>query len=194
MLHGPEVGISWKGKDAEARAAVCATFDALPRRVHGRKEIETLFHKHRQAWRLLASTRASDFIDYLQSLHMTVIHLIGLDHNQERLRYGWRGPSIFDVAQSLQKNAYISHRSAAFLRGLVNEPGRQTYVNIEQSRSRDPRASCRRRVSTKRSRTSSGSPRSILCFRTGRSRSSTERARRGLASRKWRARQGALLR
>jgi len=58
-------------------------------------------------------------------------HRNGAD--RERTRYGWRSPSVFDVAQSLQKRAYLSHRSAAFLNGLTDEPGPEIYVNIEQS-------------------------------------------------------------
>jgi hypothetical protein len=100
------------GKHDESRAAIMATFNSLPRRVHGRKEIEKLFRDHRQSWHLLSSTTSSDLIEYLETLHMTAINLTGPGHSQERVRYGWRNPSAFDVAQSLQKNAYLSHRSA----------------------------------------------------------------------------------
>ncbi len=41
------------GKNDEARDAMIATFDALPRRAHGRKEIEKLLDKHRREWHLL---------------------------------------------------------------------------------------------------------------------------------------------
>jgi len=133
LIPSIEARITWKGKSADARAAVCFAFDALPRRVHGRRDIEILLKRHRREWRLLATTTTSQLIDYLQTLHLSVIHLAGPDHNQERVRYGWRAPSVFDVAQSLQKNAYISHRSAAFLHGLIQDSGPQIYVNIEQS-------------------------------------------------------------
>jgi hypothetical protein len=125
--------IARKGKDDESRAAITATFDSLPRRVHGRKEIEKLFRDHRRAWHLLSSTSSSDLIEYLETLHMTAINLTGPGHSQERVRYGWRKPSAFDVAQALQRNAYISHRSAAFLHGLTDDQEQQVYVNIEQS-------------------------------------------------------------
>jgi AbiEi antitoxin C-terminal domain len=107
--------------------------DALPRRVHGPKDLEILLQKHRREWRLLAGITVTKLINYLQTLYMEPIRLTGQGHNQERMRYGWRGPSVFDVAQSLQKRAYLSHRSAAFLNGLIDKPGQEIYVNIEQS-------------------------------------------------------------
>src|SRR5438552_2889648 len=121
------------GKNDEARDAMIATFDALPRRAHGRKEIEKLLDKHRREWRLLAQTTSSDLIEYLQTLHLSVIDLTGEGHSQERVRYSWRDPTVFDVAQSLGKRAYISHQSAAFLHGIADNPGQPVFVNIEQS-------------------------------------------------------------
>jgi len=85
--------------------------------------------EHRQ---LLSGVTASDFIDYLETLHLTVIHLTGQTHTQERVRYGWHQPSAFEVAQSLQKSAYISHRSAVFLHDLADDTQHRVYVNIEQ--------------------------------------------------------------
>ena len=73
-----------------------ATFDALPRRAHGRKEIEKLLDKHRREWHLLAQTTSSDLIEYLQTLHLSVIDLTGEGHSQERVRYSWRDPTVFD--------------------------------------------------------------------------------------------------
>ncbi len=84
------------GKNDEARDAMIATFDALPRRAHGRKEIEKLLDKHRREWHLLAQTTSSDLIEYLQTLHLSVIDLTGEGHSQERVRYSWRDPTVFD--------------------------------------------------------------------------------------------------
>ena len=83
------------GKNDEARDAMIATFDALPRRAHGRKEIEKLLDKHRREWHLLAQTTSSDLIEYLQTLHLSVIDLTG-EGPQERVRYSWRDPTVFD--------------------------------------------------------------------------------------------------
>src|SRR5258708_18085208 len=121
------------GKRADARDAMIAIFDALPRRAHGRKEIEKLLDKHRREWHLLAQTTSSGLIEYLQTLHLSVIDLTGEGHSQERVRYSWRDPTVFDVAQSLGKSAYISHQSAAFLHGIADNPGQPVFVNIEQS-------------------------------------------------------------
>ena len=54
--------ISWKDSAEEARAAVCATFDGLPRRVHGPKDLEMLLQKHRRRWRLLAGVTVTGLI------------------------------------------------------------------------------------------------------------------------------------
>lgn len=112
---------------------IISAFDALPRRVHHRRDLESLFQKNRHRWYLLASSTFSDLVEYLQTLHLSEIGLTGPGHSQERVRYGWRKPSVFDVAQSLQKTAYISHASAAFLHGLLDESPNTVYVNIEQS-------------------------------------------------------------
>jgi len=72
-----QLRIARKGKEDESRAAITAIFDSLPRRVHGRKEIEKLFRDHRRAWHLLSSTTSSDLIEYLATLHMTTINLTG---------------------------------------------------------------------------------------------------------------------
>jgi len=133
MVQAIQLRIARKDKHDESCAAIMATFDSLPRRVHGRKEIEKLFRDQRQSWQLLSRTTSSDLIEYLETLHLTAINLTGPGHAQERVRYGWREPSVFDVAQSLQKSAYISHRSAAFLHGLAEDEEQQVYVNIEQS-------------------------------------------------------------
>jgi len=133
MVQAIQLRIARKDKSDESRAAIIATFDSLARRVHGRKEIEKLFREHRRSWHLLSSTTSSDLIEYLETVHLTGINLTGPGHAQERVRYGWRNPSAFDVAQSLQKNAYISHGSAAFLHGLAEDDEQQVYVNIEQS-------------------------------------------------------------
>jgi hypothetical protein len=66
MQHGTETAMP---------RAVCDAFDALPRRVRGRKDIESLLHRHRHEWRILAGATASGFIEYLQSLHRNTIHL-----------------------------------------------------------------------------------------------------------------------
>jgi predicted transcriptional regulator of viral defense system len=127
------VRITHKGKTDEANAAMISVLDALPRRVHQRRDLEILFQKNRQRWHLLASSSSTDLLEYLQTLHLKAIRLIGPGHSQERARYAWREPSAFDVAQSLQKSAYISHASAASLHGLLDQPPKTVYVNIEQS-------------------------------------------------------------
>ena len=81
-----------------------ATFDALPRHAHGRKEIEKLLDKHCRELHLLGQTTSSDLIEYLQTLHLSVIDLTGEGHSQERVRYSWRDPTVFDGTFSQPKH------------------------------------------------------------------------------------------
>lgn len=51
-------------------------------------------------------------------------------------RYSTEQFSPYELALSLRRNAYLSHRTAAFLLGLANEESQILYVNKEQSEKR----------------------------------------------------------
>src|SRR5690242_1807721 len=94
----------------EIGRVIAGTIDALPRRVHNRRELELLFRNNRQQWFMLARTNFSEAIEYLTTLHLEEITLTSPGYPRELVRYGWRSPGVFDVAQSIHKQAYICHK------------------------------------------------------------------------------------
>lgn len=51
----------------------------------------------------------------------------------ELIRYKCNSPSPFSIALSLRSNSYLSHNSALFLNGLIDQIPENIFVNMEQS-------------------------------------------------------------
>jgi hypothetical protein len=81
----------------------------------------------------LASLAASKVLDLLESES----HLSRFSLSSERYgmisRYAWRAPSPFETALSLRGGSYLSHGTAAFLQGLLDDVPTTFYSNKEQS-------------------------------------------------------------
>lgn len=97
------------------------------------RDLAALLRDNRDKWRLPARTGLRQFLEF--SLARTDLRRVELRSKDYRpiTRYVWGDPSAFELALSIRGNAYLSHGTAVFLRGLSDEIPKVVYVNSEQS-------------------------------------------------------------
>ncbi len=97
------------------------------------RDLAALLRDNREEWRLPAGTGLRQFLEF--SLRHTSLRRVELRSKDYRpiTRYVWGDPSAFELALSIRGNAYLSHGTAVFLRGLSDEIPKVVYVNSEQS-------------------------------------------------------------
>ena len=114
------------------RATIEGFFDDNPLKVFGIRAIEKLVKGEKANWRL-ASIPTKAIVDLLQKeSHLSRLELVSEKYRAET-RLVWRTPSPFEVALSLRSGGYLSHATAAYLHGLMDDVPGTFYVNKEQS-------------------------------------------------------------
>jgi predicted transcriptional regulator of viral defense system len=119
---------------------IFAYFDAAPQKVFTQAELAVVLDEQRSFWRLAVSTSTLEFIGFLiehKRLHRVTFKSEA--YNQEIVRYSWGNASIYKLALSLRKSAYLSHGTAVFLHGLTDLIPKTIYLNAEQSPKPPPR-------------------------------------------------------
>lgn len=117
-----------------AKPEIVQFFDASTSKVFSRLDLNEIFRNHQEPWRLTVSFTASQLIEYLTKNSFLRKLRIQSGDDKEIFRYFWREePSVFEVAQSIHKGAYLSHGTAVFLHGLTDLVPFTIYVNKEQS-------------------------------------------------------------
>lgn len=113
------------------RAGVEAFLDSAGASVYGKRGLQDLVRENRSSWHL--GTVPIDVIVglLLRESRLTIIDLQS-DRYRPEQRYAWGTPSPFDLAMSLRPNAYLSHGTAAYLHGLLQDVPATFYVNKEQ--------------------------------------------------------------
>ena len=113
------------------RAAVESFLDQTGVSVYGKRGLQEAVREHRSSWHL--GTVPVDVIVglLLRESRLAVIDLQS-DRYRPEQRYAWGTPSPFDLALSLRPNAYLSHGTAAYLHGLLQDVPATFYVNKEQ--------------------------------------------------------------
>ncbi len=101
-------------------------------------ELARILEDQRASGQLAANTTLDTFIDLLATKGALRTIQIAPDENHSGprvfTRYVWGDASAFSIGLSMFKNAYLSHGTAVFLRGLNSEiPRRVIYVNHEQT-------------------------------------------------------------
>jgi len=81
---------------------------------------------------LLKSTKLSDFFTFLRDNQIVTSIDIKLP-KRGTTRYLFESPSVFEVALSLNKKAYLSHYTAIFLHHLTDHVPKKIYINAEQA-------------------------------------------------------------
>jgi len=98
-------------------------------------DIRSLLDEQREAWGLLASTRASQLITALEAegeLRKVKLRPQVTEY-RDITRYLWGGCTPLEVASTLKESGYLTHSTAVFLHGLTDQVPRTIYVNYEQT-------------------------------------------------------------
>jgi predicted transcriptional regulator of viral defense system len=124
-----------------AKKDIFKLFDDAPKRVYSLTELATIVTQNRDFWRLSRKTTTLQFADFLMDQkRMTRVDLQSPKYERQKVtRYAWERPSVYAVALSLKKNAYLSHGTAVFLHGLTDLIPNTIYLNSEQSAKPPPK-------------------------------------------------------
>jgi predicted transcriptional regulator of viral defense system len=117
-----------------AKADIVRHFDAAPQKVYMQSEIAKTLGQNRAFWRLAQRTTTAQFLEYLlHSGRLREHTLRSEEYHKVVTRYSWGEASVYELAVSLAKTAYLSHGTAVFLHGLTDLIPKTLYLNIEQS-------------------------------------------------------------
>ncbi len=114
------------------KSAIEHFFDQAHVSIYTDASLHAAIAQNRTAWHLrrLAITAIAELL--LDESRLKPISLESTRYSPIR-RYTWGRPSPFELALSLRPNSYLSHGTAAYLRGLLGEAPTTFYLNKEQS-------------------------------------------------------------
>lgn len=107
----------------------------LNKRVLSEAEVSALLDIYKADQVLYATTRLKEFIDFL--IDQKILIMINIDipfGSGKAKKYALGNVSEFEIALSLQASSYLSHYSAMYLHGLIENIPQVIYTNKEQSR------------------------------------------------------------
>ncbi len=107
----------------------------LNKRVFSEAEINSLLEMYKDDQVLYVTTRLKDFIDFLVDQEILITINIDVPFSSGKMkRYAFKDASEFEIALSIQPGSYLSHYSAMYLHGLIDNIPQIIYTNKEQSR------------------------------------------------------------
>src|SRR5665213_2405220 len=90
------------------------------KRVYSEKGLVQVFIAKLHDWNLAKSTKASDFISFLNKHGNLKSHQFRSEHYQRNItRYSWGKASLYELALSIKQRSYLCHATAVTLHGLV---------------------------------------------------------------------------
>ncbi len=107
----------------------------LNKRVFSEAEINALLEIYKDDQVLYVTTRLKDFIEFL--IDQNILIRINIDvpfGSGKTKKYAFGNVSEFEIALSLQAGSYLSHYSAMYQHGLIENIPQVIYTNKEQSR------------------------------------------------------------
>ena len=114
-----------------AKSDIIEHFNSLGNNVYNINDISRILDDYRKFWRLPVSLTAEGFAKLL--ITYTQLKLHNFEFKSKNIqRFTWGNISIFGIASSLEKNAYLSHYTALFLHGLTDQIPKKIYVTYEQ--------------------------------------------------------------
>jgi hypothetical protein len=119
-----------------AKPDIVALFENAEQKIYWPGELANILAQHRGDWRLTQSTNGRNFIEYLVAkTGLNEIRLTAENYPEakEIVRYVWGKASLYALALSLKRNAYLCHGTAVFLHSLTEQLPKTIYVNSEQS-------------------------------------------------------------
>ena len=114
-----------------AKSDIVALFERRGQKVYKSEGIAEILEQNRLNWRLTINQSLSGFIEFLlkrTSLREVVLTSVG----GSVTRYTWGEANVYEVALSLNQEAYLSHGTAVYLHGLTDQIPKRIYVNHEQ--------------------------------------------------------------
>ena len=113
-------------------------FDARQSKIYTQYDIISIFKLNRTKWKLVDNATAQTFIAFLlQKTKLQRVTTITSLHSRYT-RYVWGDLSPYIFALAIRSNSYLSHATAVFLHGLIDEEPNDIYVNQEQSQKPPP--------------------------------------------------------
>jgi hypothetical protein len=106
-------------------------FKSQGNKVYSLLDIYKILDEHRKFWRLPISLKSEDFAESLTVHTQLKLHTFKFPLKTIH-RFTWGTVSIYRIASSLEKNAYLSHYSALFMHGLTDQIPKKIYVTHEQ--------------------------------------------------------------
>jgi hypothetical protein len=107
----------------------------LNKRAFSEAEVSSLLDMYKVDQVLYVTTRLKDFIDFLIDQKILIrINIEVPSGSGKTKKYASGNVSEFEIALSLQSGSYLSHYSAMYLHGLIENIPQVIYTNKEQSR------------------------------------------------------------
>ncbi len=117
----------------KALTKIISDFETQGSSVYRPQKLRKLFESRRAEWGLAGSVTFKRFIGFLEEKEKIRIQKLESDDYKPRTIYLWGSPSLYQIALSLGKQAYLSHGTAVHLHGLTDLLPKIIYVNDEQS-------------------------------------------------------------
>jgi hypothetical protein len=116
----------------EYKSTIERFFDRAHISVYTDASLQAAIAENRAAWHLsrVAITVITELL--LRESRLKLVSLESASYSSVS-RYTWGVPSLFELALSLRPNSYLSHGTAAYLRGLLKEAPVTFHINKEQS-------------------------------------------------------------
>ncbi|WP_316168912.1 MULTISPECIES: hypothetical protein [unclassified Bradyrhizobium] len=117
----------------KAKQAILNRFSETLQKIYSETEIADLLRENRQAWKLAQDTKLEDFLSFLERNGLKRYELRSERYNRRIARYCWSETSLYRVALSINRRAYLCHATALSLHDLIDIKKQPIYLNIEQS-------------------------------------------------------------
>lgn len=107
-------------------------FEHCDAKVFRHSDLSRILKENKGSWRLGGRGRIGSFIEDL-------LRTTKLERNEFRfpsrreIRYQWGDASLYEVLGSINREAYMSHYSAASFHGLTEQIPKTLYLNVEQA-------------------------------------------------------------
>jgi predicted transcriptional regulator of viral defense system len=114
-----------------AKSDIVNTFENTDEKIFTISQIRSILEHNRDFWRLAKSTTFNRFVSFL--FETEKLHEVELTFPSLRaIRYIWGDVSAYQLALSLNPNAYLTHYTAIYLLDLTEQIPKTIYVNLEQ--------------------------------------------------------------
>ncbi len=108
-------------------------FKTSTKKVYSIQQLNLVFDKYRDAWKLPVSMNSNKFIERLIKREILKKKILEFDgYLQDKEIYLCDDANIFEMALVLINKSYLSHYTAAYLNGLTTQIPKIVYLSFEQ--------------------------------------------------------------